>query len=160
MNAERSLGIIGRLWRVARYVATGIFVALFACMASAKLRCADLDTGQGCKRFAVSLIQLIANPDQFAGKRVVVSGFLSLEFEGHALYLNQDDFRVGNTSSAVALELPANWFRSNASIDSPGNHYVQLEGEFEGDQNGHFGLYAGSLKGIERCAQRGMRALE
>ena len=65
---------------------------------------------------------------------MVVSGFLSLGFEGHALYLNQDDFRVGNTSSAVDLELPANWFRSNAAADCPGNHYGQLEGEFDGNK--------------------------
>lgn len=160
MNADQPSGTIRQLWRTARCVAVGLLVGLFACLASAEPRCADLDTRQGCKRYAVSLVQLIANPDQFDGKRVVVGGFLSLEFEGHALYLHQDDFRVGNTSNAVALELPANWFTSTASIDCPNNRYVQLEGEFNGKNNGHFGRSAGSLKSVERCGQRGMRALE
>lgn len=159
MSADQPAGIVDPLRQAARYVATGLFVGLFACLAIAEPRCADLDTRQGCKRYAVSLIQLIANPSQFDGKRVVVGGFLSLEFEGHALYLHQDDFRVGNTSNAVALELPENWFTSTASIDCPNNRYVQLEGEF-GMNNGHFGLFAGSLKYVERCRQRSVRALE
>ena len=144
----------------AKHVAAGLVLSLATCLAGAELRCVDLDTRQGCKRYYASLVQLIATPDQFDGKRVVVSGFLCLEFEGHALYLHQDDFRVGNSSNAVALELPANWFRSNASIDCPGNRYALLEGEFDGKNNGHFGLFSGSLKGVERCIQRGMRALE
>jgi hypothetical protein len=160
MTTDQPAGANGLPWRSARRVAGGLLFGFFACLVSADPRCVDLDTRQGCKRYAVSLVQLIANPDQFEGKRVVVGGFLSLEFEGHALYLHQDDFRVSNTSNAVALELPANWFTSVASIDCPNNRYVQLEGEFNGKNNGHFARYAGSLKTVERCGQREMRALK
>jgi len=146
--------------RKIRRIATFSILGLFAFFASGEPRCADLDTRQGCKRFDVSLVQLIANPDQFDGKRVVVGGFLSLEFEGRALYLHQDDFRVGNTSNAVALELPADWLTSTASIDCPSYRYVRLEGEFSSQNTGHMGAFSGSLKSVERCGQQRMRPVQ
>jgi hypothetical protein len=42
----------------------------------------------------VSLIQLIANPESYDGKKVRIIGFLRLEFEGDALYLHQVDFEM------------------------------------------------------------------
>ena len=40
----------------------------------------------------VSMIQLIANPQVYDNKRVRITGFLHLEFEGDAIYLHREDF--------------------------------------------------------------------
>jgi len=40
----------------------------------------------------VSVVQLIANPQQYDGKQVRLIAFLNLEFEGNALYLHREDF--------------------------------------------------------------------
>src|SRR4051794_13324989 len=44
---------------------------------------------------AVSLIQLIANPTSFDGKRVAVTGYVLLEAENTAVYLHESDATYG-----------------------------------------------------------------
>lgn len=43
-------------------------------------------TGDSNGTESVSLVQLIANPDKFDDKPVLVMGFLRLEYEGNATY--------------------------------------------------------------------------
>src|SRR5688572_23897760 len=43
----------------------------------------------------VSLVELLAKPAQYDGKRVLVSGFYHYEFESSGLYLSRDDARFG-----------------------------------------------------------------
>lgn len=51
----------------------------------------------------VSLIQLIAQPEKFEGKRVRFIGFLRIEFEGNAIYLHREDFDHGITKNGLWL---------------------------------------------------------
>jgi hypothetical protein len=51
----------------------------------------------------ISLIQLIANPEKYDGKVIEVKGFLSLEFEGNALYLQKDDYEYFNRKNGVSI---------------------------------------------------------
>lgn len=39
----------------------------------------------------VSIVSLIASPDRYEGKAVVVTGFFRVDFEHSAIYLNEDD---------------------------------------------------------------------
>ena len=39
--------------------------------------------------YSVSLIRLIANPEKYHGKKIQVTGYINLEFEGDAIYLHK-----------------------------------------------------------------------
>jgi hypothetical protein len=47
--------------------------------------------------FPPSLIQLLAHPDRYHGKKVQVQGFLHVRFEGTAIYLSREDAEHGIT---------------------------------------------------------------
>lgn len=55
---------------------------------------------------AVSLIQLIANPAAFDGKRVLLTGYVVLEAENTAVYLHESDARYGIARNGLWLEVP------------------------------------------------------
>jgi len=52
-----------------------------------------------------SLIQLIANPEKFDGKTVVVEGVTNVEFEGSAIYLSKEHWKHLILSFGVWLDL-------------------------------------------------------
>jgi hypothetical protein len=84
---QPSLRASSTLRRSAKWIAMTLLSGWLASSAIAAPRCADLFPKEStCGRYNVSLVDLTANSEQFDGKRVVVAGFLSLEFEGHALY--------------------------------------------------------------------------
>jgi hypothetical protein len=92
----------------------------------------------------VSLVQLIANPQEYDGKFVRVIGFVSVEFEGTAVYLHQEDYKYEITQNALWLELDS---QRNKKFDQ---RYVLIEGTFDASHGGHKGLFNGSIKDIKR----------
>jgi len=74
-------------------IALGLILTEAASSASPKelLGCVRQSDDRSCSLYEVSLVQLIANPAEWDGKRVMVSGYLHLEFEGNALHLHRDD---------------------------------------------------------------------
>jgi len=53
----------------------------------------------------VSLINLIATPEQYDGKLVRVIGVGEVKFESNGLYFSKDDYKKVITKNAVWLEL-------------------------------------------------------
>jgi len=103
----------------------------------------------------VSLIQLIANPKSWDGKRVQVIGFLRLEFEGNALYLHREDYLYGITDNAVWISLPSKLTASQR--EGLSTRYVICEGVFRADDHGHLGLFSGVLGEINRIEPWGSK---
>jgi hypothetical protein len=95
----------------------------------------------------VSIINLIANPEKYYGKRVTVSGYMSSEFEGTAIYLSREDF--DNRINKNAIFLIIDW--SNYRFYH--KEYVTLDGIFT-NGNGHMGLYSGMLRDVEYLSKR------
>lgn len=95
----------------------------------------------------VSLVQLISNPSQYDNRRVIVSGFLTLEFENSALYLHADDAAHFITKNAL-------WVTARSGIkgrqDEINHHYVQIVGLFKASDHGHLGMYSGMIGEVER----------
>ena len=94
----------------------------------------------------LSLVQLIANPDRYEGKRVRVKGYCHLEFEEQSLYLHREDADLMNTSNAVWLELEA----SDVDQAKPNEQFVLVEGIFTGKSRGHLGAWSGTIRDITR----------
>lgn len=93
----------------------------------------------------VSLVRLIATPERYNGKAVLVVGFLRLEFEGNALYVHEEDYKRGITKNAV-------WVVRNAKVndraDALNMHYVMLGGTLDASRHGPMDLFSGSLTNI------------
>ena len=108
------------------------------------LRCAQTDTAGRCALYQVSVIDLIARPAEFHGKRVRIIGYARFEFEGNALYLSREDWRRGIDRNGLWLEPPA------GRPDSLNDRFLLVEATFVATDGGHLGLWSGSLKGVDR----------
>ena len=93
----------------------------------------------------VSLVQLIATPERYDGRAVAVVGFLRLEFEGHCLYLHEEDYRHGIRKNAVWVMLNHTINDRSAELNM---HYVILVGTFDAKHKGPMDPYSGSLVNV------------
>lgn len=90
----------------------------------------------------VSLIALIAAPERYHGKQVVVPGYMYLQRERSALYLAKADFQHALFKNALYLQVP------NQTVERiyPLNGcYVEVKGTFDGKHTGHMGAFSGEL---------------
>jgi hypothetical protein len=99
----------------------------------------------------VSLIQLVANPDTYNGKKVRVTGFLRLEEEGNALYLHREDYEMRLMKNGVWIDSPRDMTKAQA--DAVNNHYAICEGVFRSKWKGYGGMFSGEINHITRLEQ-------
>ena len=92
------------------------------------------------------MVQLIASPEKFDGKRIAVAGFCNLEFEGNALFLHEEDFRHNLTTNAVRLSLPS---PVPPAFLGGSKAYVSVEGVFSAPRPNAPG-YRGTIGEITR----------
>jgi hypothetical protein len=95
----------------------------------------------------VSMIQLIANPQQYDRSSIRLIAFLNLEFEGNALYLHREDYEKSNFSNAIWISLTDQ--QENSSKKLSGG-YVLVEGIFRSNGQGHLGMFSGSIERVTR----------
>ena len=95
---------------------------------------------------AVSMIQLMANPEKYDGQLVRFEGVINLQFEGNAVYLTKEHWRSHITSNAFWLDIGS--FAKPLGI--PNGRYVLVEGVFDRSERGHLGLYMGTITKIVR----------
>lgn len=96
----------------------------------------------------VTVIELIADPEAYHGKRIRVIGVASIEFEGTSLSLNKDDLIYG-TSNSIWLDIDPRT-ELYADAEKYDGEYVIIEGIFDKDFSGHMSLYKGTIKDINR----------
>jgi hypothetical protein len=96
---------------------------------------------------AVSLIVLLAAPERYQGKKVVVSGYMYLQRERNALYLGKTDFQHALFKNALYLEVPNQMIERIYPLNGC---YVEVTGMFDGKHTGHLGAFSGELlvKGV------------
>ena len=115
------------------------------------MRCQAGDGSGRCTLWAPSLIELIARPEVYDGKRVVVSGFISFEFEGNALYLSANDWEHGILANSLVIEPPPGFESDTAPARKAVNRrYVMLEGTFDARKRSHLGVVSGAIGHISR----------
>jgi hypothetical protein len=89
----------------------------------------------------VSIIGLIGSPGRYDGTMVQTEGFVSLDFEGVAVFLSKSDYDFHLYANAVYLSLTE--AERNAFKSADGN-YCWVEGVFT-QRGGHGGLFAGEI---------------
>jgi hypothetical protein len=92
----------------------------------------------------VSMIRIISSPDDWDGRLVRIYGYFVTDFEGTAIYLHADDYENSLYTNGLWVELgPIRGL-------IPSDCYVLMEGVFDADEHGHFGLWSGAITGVTR----------
>jgi hypothetical protein len=99
--------------------------------------------------YDVSLIKLISNPEKYDGKTIQVIGYLNLEFEGNAIYLHKEDYENGLTKNGFWVDFSRE-IQSRKTLNDYSKRYVIIVGTFKMKDQGHMGLFGGTLENIDR----------
>lgn len=105
----------------------------------------------------VSLISVIANPEKYHKKNIIVEGYFIMETEGNAIYVSKADYSNMLNKNAVYLFTDFD-FLKKMGIEAPYRGYVSIEGIFNKDIKGSYDFYSGTfeeVKNISRMYKRG-----
>jgi hypothetical protein len=94
----------------------------------------------------VSMVDLIANPDLFDGAKVLVAGYVHVEFEGRGIYLHTDDFLYGITRNGLWLEAT-----DVVDLTKCQDAYAYVRGTFRAGIGGHNDAWAATLDQVTAC---------
>jgi hypothetical protein len=95
----------------------------------------------------IPLAEVIARPRHFDGRRIAVTGFVRLQFEGDAVYVTEEDFKRGRIQNRVWLDVPENILARKEDF----NWKVALiVGVYNAKHKGHMSAFSGSIEQIER----------
>jgi hypothetical protein len=94
----------------------------------------------------LSIVDLIANPELFDGVKVMVAGYVHLEFEGRGIYLHKDDFVYGITRNGL-------WLTATNIVDFTKcqDAYAYVRGTFRAGIGGHYDAWTGTLEHVTAC---------
>jgi hypothetical protein len=95
--------------------------------------------------YVISIIELIARPELYHNRRVAVTGYLWLEFEGNAIYLSSDDQRYMITQNGLWVDFAPNVLRPGTRYSG---RFVSIVGTFNATSYGHMGLWSGTIENI------------
>jgi hypothetical protein len=97
----------------------------------------------------VSILQLLANPQEYDRKLVCVVGYLSLG-EQRVLYLHHEDAYVGDAANAISIRPTQRMLWRRHEL----NHkYVVVVGTFRAGRAGSpVWFMVGGIRGIKRCS--------
>lgn len=108
----------------------------------------------------VSLVQLLATPERYNGKQVLVTGYLHLQFEDTALYFSKEDAQYGSNAlwvgfaNDVKLETVGNPSqRKRLKLSSFDSRHVMVQGVFDSSMKGHLGGFPGGITNISRIVK-------
>src|SRR5215469_6602996 len=85
---------------------------------------------------AVSLLELVANPNKFEGQLISATGFLGLDApDGDMLYLHKEDYDHGILLNAVGVQLSKELWSQRENLNE---NYVTVVGVFRsGEKSGN-----------------------
>jgi hypothetical protein len=76
----------------------------------------------------VSLVQLIASPFTYSGRKVRLIAYVSFDFEGEGLFIHKEDYEHGISLNAIRIVIPSDL--SQAARKALDKRYVICEGVF------------------------------
>jgi hypothetical protein len=94
---------------------------------------------------SVSILQLIATPEKYDGKEVLVVGFLQLQHEGTILYLHEDDWKHHINKNGLWIMYKVG---INAKPEALNMKYVIVKGTFDANNKGHMSLESGAITNV------------
>lgn len=100
--------------------------------------------------YCVSLINLIASPEKFDGKRVSVSGIMCMQYEETVLYLSYDDYDNMVTKNSIWIDVDS----ENTELNKVP---VIIEGTYHKVNDGFINMCSGSISDITRIEKSYVR---
>lgn len=91
----------------------------------------------------ISIVAALASPVTYDGKLVSMAGYLTLEHEGTALYLDQGSSEASISANAIWIELPRQL--STEERRELSERYVSANGVFHADRRGYGESFSGTL---------------
>src|SRR6266550_8819901 len=115
------------------------------------IRCEARDGSRRCILWGPSLLELIARPELYDGRRVRIIGFINFELEGNAIFLSSEDWKHAVLRNGLWVDPPAA-FKSDSgpTPKQPNRRYVIIEGTFNARNTGHMGLFSGAIERVTR----------
>jgi hypothetical protein len=104
----------------------------------------------------VSIINLIATPEKYHGKKIQIIGYLHLEFEGDAIFLNKDDCLHTITTNGLWVNFSEK-LSKETNLQDYNDNYVIILGTFNQDSKGHMGLWNATMDNIVRLDFWGLK---
>jgi hypothetical protein len=107
-----------------------------------------------------SLIQVLARPDAYHGREIVVEGYLEVKFEGTAIYLSREDAEYNLTRNGFWVSLRDSPLEATVWEIARQFHgqYVRIEGIFDAEDCGFHDDWAGSFDKITMISTKGFPA--
>ena len=96
----------------------------------------------------VSLIQVIANPEKFDGKRLVVLGFLDFEREADLLFASKDKYDNVILPDTLWIDPTEEMGTNKATLNLK---YVRIDGIFHAGAQRRFRFAVGGMTDIRSC---------
>ena len=103
--------------------------------------------------YLVSIVRLITSPEKYHDKKIQVTGYMNLEFEGDAIYLHKEDYEKSLLTNGFWVSFSDKLDRRE--IQKLNKGYVLIEGTFDMNNRGHMGLFGGEIKEITRIIKWG-----
>lgn len=100
----------------------------------------------GSKVTTVDMKSLFNEPQKYDGKVVEVTGFVTIEFEGNALYLDQKSQAGTSYDKGIWLEISKTSFE-NKKFNGAN---VLVKGTFNLGNKGHMNLWKGALEKVSK----------
>ena len=133
------------LTRFALLAALGLSFARAEAQQQFPVNCLQPAADGGCTLNDISIIQLLANPAKYDGKRVRVTGYVHFEFEGNGIYLHKEDYEHHMFKNGLWLS------SSGTSTKDCQDTYALIEGTYHAENTGHMGMWSGSIMEITTC---------
>jgi hypothetical protein len=91
----------------------------------------------------VSLIRLLANPERYDGKHIMVEGiaYFDSKYGINGIFLSRDDKRAGNGLNGLFVVFDP----TLPSVDHLNDQYVLARGTFRAQEKGHLSSFSSSL---------------
>jgi hypothetical protein len=94
----------------------------------------------------VSIVELIANPAKFDGKKVWVNGYVHIGFENSGIYLHEDDYLHVLPRNGLWVNLA-----DGVDPDKCQDYYASVMGTFKSGPGGHLGGWSGAIENATMC---------
>ena len=96
----------------------------------------------------ISIMRLIATPERFDGKEVLVFGYVIAEFENVGIYFHREDAEHAFMVNALRIDAPVDKLRHVARYFDECPGYAYVRGVFRAPKKNEAPSWSGSLENI------------
>lgn len=111
------------------------------------LNCDDPGHNGSCGLYGISLVQLIANPEKYDGKRVRVAGYVHFDTNASGIYLHREDEEHHLLKNGLWIQLAEGVSGSDCQ-----DGYAVVVGTYRARNTAHR-AWGGILTEVTRCAK-------